>query len=76
MAVPAYCNFPPWHGLAVGGLGRFFIGFLNGCLTSGTGLFCTLWLVRWFGLDSRAAVAYTLVLVSMFWNGAGALTLA
>ena len=64
------------HGLVMGGLGLFFIGFLNGSLTSGTGLFCTLWLVRWFGLDYRRAVAYTLVLVGMFWNGAGALTLA
>ena len=64
------------HGLTLGGLGLFFIGFLNGSLTSGTGLFCTLWLVRWFGLDYRRAVAYTLVLVGMFWNGAGALTLA
>ena len=64
------------HGLIVGGLGLFFVGFLNGSLTSGTGLFCTLWLVRWFGLDYRRAVAYTLVLVGMFWNGAGAVTLA
>ncbi len=59
----------------LGGLGLFFIGFLNGSLSSGTGLFCTVWLVRWFGLDYRRAVAYTLVLVGMFWNGTGALTL-
>jgi uncharacterized protein len=63
------------RGYAVGGLGLFFIGVLNGSLTSGTGLFCTLWLVRWFGLDYKRAVAYTLVLVGMFWNGAGAVTL-
>jgi uncharacterized membrane protein YfcA len=62
-------------GFAVGGVGLFFIGALNGSLTSGTGLFVTLWLVRWFGLDYRRAVAYTLVLVGIFWNGAGALTL-
>lgn len=62
-------------GLALGGGGLFLIGFLNGSLTSGTGLFCTIWLVRWFGLDYRSAVAYTLVLVGVFWNGAGALTL-
>ncbi|NNF96698.1 MAG: sulfite exporter TauE/SafE family protein, partial [Halobacteria archaeon] len=48
---------------------------LNGSLTSGTGLFVTLWLVRWFGLDYKRAVAYTLVLVGLFWNGSGALTL-
>lgn len=62
-------------GLAVGGAGLFCIGVLNGSLTSGTGLFVTLWLVRWFGLDYRRAVAYTLVLVGLFWNGAGAFTL-
>ncbi|WP_456413239.1 sulfite exporter TauE/SafE family protein [Thiolapillus sp.] len=62
-------------GMLAGGLGLFFLGILNGSLTSGTGLFVTLWLVRWFGLDYKRAVAYTLVLVGMFWNGAGALTL-
>jgi uncharacterized membrane protein YfcA len=61
--------------LAIGGAGLFAIGVLNGSLTSGTGLFVTLWLVRWFGLDYGRAVAYTLVLVGLFWNGAGALTL-
>jgi len=62
-------------GLWIGGGGLFLIGALNGSLTSGTGLFVTLWLVRWFGADYKTAVAYTLVLVGMFWNGAGALTL-
>lgn len=62
-------------GLWVGAAVLFGIGILNGSLTSGTGLFVTLWLVRWFGADYRQAVAYTLVLVGMFWNGAGALTL-
>ena len=55
----------------LGGLGLFGIGILNGSLTSGTGLFVTLWLVRWFGLDYRRAVAYTLILVGLFWNGTG-----
>ncbi len=59
----------------VGGLVLFFIGALNGSLTSGTGLFVTLWLVRWFGLDYQTAVAYTLILVGIFWNGTGAVTL-
>lgn len=58
-----------------GGFVLFLIGALNGSLTSGTGLFVTLWLVRWFGADYKTAVAYTLVLVGMFWNGAGAITL-
>jgi uncharacterized membrane protein YfcA len=61
--------------LLIGALGLFGIGVLNGSLTSGTGLFVTLWLVRWFGLDYGRAVAHTLVLVGLFWNGAGALTL-
>ena len=62
-------------GYLVGGLVLFGIGVLNGSLTSGTGLFVTLWLVQWFGLDYKRAVAYTLVLVGLFWNGSGALTL-
>ena len=63
------------RGYLFGGLVLFMIGVLNGSLTSGTGLFCTLWLVRWFGLDYRRAVAYTLVLVGLGWNGVGALIL-
>ena len=62
-------------GFAIGGIVLLLIGVLNGSLTSGTGLFCTIWLVRWFGLDYRSAVAYTLVVVGIFWNGSGALTL-
>ena len=62
-------------GMFKGGLILFLLGVLNGSLTSGTGLFVTLWLVRWFGLDYQRAVAYTLILVGMFWNGTGAVTL-
>ncbi len=60
----------------IGGVGLFLIGFLNGSITSGTGLFVVLWLVLWFGLEYQRAVAYTLILVGVFWNGLGALTLA
>jgi uncharacterized membrane protein YfcA len=63
------------RGVMIGGMVLFGIGALNGSLTSGTGLFVTIWLVRWFGLDYRRAIAYTLILVGVFWNGAGALTL-
>jgi uncharacterized membrane protein YfcA len=63
------------RGYLLGGVGLFLIGVLNGSLTSGTGLFVTLWLVYWFGLDYKRAVAYTLVLVGVFWNGTGALVL-
>ena len=65
-----------WQTLSIGMFVLFVIGFLNGSLTSGTGLFVTLWLVRWFGLDYKQAVAYTLVLVGVFWNGLGGATLA
>ena len=62
------------RGLVLGGLILWLIGILNGSLTSGTGLFVTLFLIRWFGLDYKHAVAYTLVMVGVFWNGAGAIT--
>ena len=62
-------------GYIIGGLVLFLIGILNGSLTSGTGLFVTLWLIRWFGLDYKLAVAYTLVFVGLFWNASGAVTL-
>ena len=60
----------------IGGAIIFLIGILNGSITSGTGLFVTVWLVVWFGLDYQRAVAYTLILVGMLWNGVGAITLA
>lgn len=63
------------QGYLIGGLVIMLIGGLNGSLTSGTGLFVTLWLVRWFGLDYKTAVTYTLILVGIFWNGSGAITL-
>lgn len=62
-------------GYLIGGAGLFVIGFLNGSLTSGTGLFVTMWLVYWFGMGYIKAVSYTLVLVGILWNGTGALTL-
>jgi hypothetical protein len=64
------------RGLLIGGAVIFLIGALNGSLTSGTGLFVTIWLVRWFGLDYTRAVSYTLVLVGLFWNGLGAAMLS
>lgn len=63
------------RGLAVGMLGLFAVGFLNGSITSGTGLFLTVWLIRHFGLDYKRAVAYTLILCGFFWNGTGAVVL-
>jgi len=63
------------RGMFLGALGLFVIGFLNGSITSGTGLFCTLWLVHWFGFDYKAAIALTMTLVGLVWNAAGAATL-
>ena len=60
----------------IGGMaGLFVVGFLNGSITSGTGLFLTIWLIRYFGLDYTRAVAYTLILCGLVWNGTGALVL-
>lgn len=64
------------RGYAIGGIMIFFIGLINGSLTSGTGLFLTLWLIYWFGLDYQRAVATTMVLVGIVWNATGAVTLA
>lgn len=72
-------DFSPKHrtfkGLTVGAGVLFLLGVLNGSLTSGTGLFVTLWLVGWFGLDYKRATAYTMILVGLFWNATGALAL-
>lgn len=59
----------------IGGLGLFFIGALNGSLSSGTGLLLTVWLIVWFGFDYKHAVAYTMLLVGLVWNAAGAAVL-
>ncbi len=63
-------------GYVIGGFGLFIIGILNGSLTSGTGLFVTMWLIYWFGMSYTRAVSYTLVMVGILWNGTGALTLS
>ncbi len=63
-------------GYLVGGAVLFAIGFLNGSFASGTGLFVTLWLVIWFGMDYQRAIANTMLLVGLFWNATGAFTLA
>lgn len=63
------------QGIMVGALVLLLIGFANGALSAGSGLFVTLWLVYWFGLDYKTAVAQTLVAVGLGWNGAGALTM-
>jgi uncharacterized membrane protein YfcA len=44
------------QGYIIGGVGLFLIGFTNGALSAGTGLFATMWLVKWFGLSYKHAV--------------------
>ena len=61
--------------LFIGSLGLFLIGFLNGYLSSGTGLFVTIWMITIFNLSFSVAIAYTLIFVGIFWNGIGALSL-
>ncbi len=56
-------------------IGLFFIGFLNGYVSSGTGLFVTIWMITIFNLSFSASIAYTLIFVGIFWNGVGALSL-
>ena len=58
-----------------GSVGLFIIGFLNGYLSSGTGLFVTMWMITVFNLSFSVAVAYTLIYVGIFWNGIGAISL-
>lgn len=62
-------------GLAIGMAGLFAVGVLNGSITSGSGLFLTIWLIRHFGLDYKRAVAYTMILGGVLWNGTGAAVL-
>lgn len=75
LGVEAQLREPSFGHSLIGGSGLFVIGILNGSLTSGTGLFVTIWLILWYGLDYKRAVAYTLVWVGLLWNGSGALTL-
>jgi len=61
--------------ILIGSFGLFIIGFLNGYLSSGTGLFVTIWMIKIFDLSFSEAVAYTLIFVGIFWNGIGAISL-
>ncbi len=60
-------------GLTIGGMVLFLLGVFNGSITSGSGLFVTMWLIIWFGLDYKNAVMYTMLLVGLFWNATGAI---
>ncbi len=60
----------------IGFLIMFLIGIVNGSLSAGTGLFFTIWMVVWYGMSYKKAIAYTLVIVGFFYNAIGAITLA
>jgi uncharacterized protein len=53
----------------------FFTGFLNGSLSAGTGLVFTIILISCYGMNYRKAIAYTLIIVGIFYNAMGAITL-
>lgn len=62
-------------GILIGGACIFLMGIFNGSFTAGAGLFVTMFLILWFGMDYKRAVAYTMTLVGIFWNATGAFTL-
>ena len=53
----------------------FMIGFLNGSLSAGTGLLYTLMLTQIYGMSFKEAIGYTLLVVGLFFNLIGAVTL-
>ncbi len=50
----------------------FFIGILNGSISSGTGLLVTILLIKTFKMDFLRAVSLTFLTVGIFWNAIGA----
>lgn len=62
-------------GYIIGGGVLFLTGIYNGSFASGSGLFVTMWLVIWFGLNYKSAVMYTMTLVGFLWNATGAIAL-
>jgi hypothetical protein len=72
-------NFDPKNrdlkGYLVGGIILLIIGIFKGSFSSGTGLFVTICLIQWFGLDYKRAIAYTFLMVGILWNGIAAMSL-
>ena len=54
----------------------FFIGILNGSVSSGTGLLVTILLIKTFKIDFIRAVSLTFFTVGIFWNAIGAFLLS
>ena len=54
----------------------FFIGILNGSISSGTGLLVTILLIKTYGMDFLRAISLTFFTVGIFWNFTGAIFLS
>jgi len=54
----------------------FLIAILNGSISSGTGLFVTILLIKTYGMDFIRAVSLTFFTVGIFWNFTGAIVLS
>ena len=54
----------------------FFIGVLNGSISSGTGLLVTILLIKTFGMDFLRAISLTFFTVGIFWNFTGGIFLS
>ena len=53
----------------------FFIGVLNGSISSGTGLLVTILLIKTFEMDFLRAISLTFFTIGIFWNFIGAVFL-
>ena len=54
----------------------FLIGILNGSISSGSGLFVTILLIKTFEMDFLRAISLTFFTVGIFWNFTGAVILS
>ena len=54
----------------------FFIGILNGSISSGTGLLVTILLIKTFAIDFIRAISLTFFTVGIFWNFTGGILLS
>ena len=54
----------------------FFIGILNGSVSSGTGLLVTILVIKIFKIDFLRAISLTFFTVGIFWNAIGAFFLS
>lgn len=62
------------RGFHIGCAMVFAVGWMTGLIPAGAGVFTTLLFLTWFGFDYRQAVAFTMVMVGLFWNSASAVT--